>query len=141
MPDVPPIMKPSKFRKVHCSEFGCTGNLAMNPNFMVGVNSTRPLFTKVLLKELVIPRMQRRTEGCCNLPKVNTEAMERCGVMKESRATTTKSSQGQKRKRCQLCPSAMTKKSAAGVLIATHPSAKSTVTRLWFVTNPWTKTA
>ena len=68
-----------------------------NPNFMGGVNSTRRLFIKELVKELVMPHMQRRMEGCCNLPKVITEAMERCGVIKESHATTTQSTQGETR--------------------------------------------
>ncbi|KAJ8408857.1 hypothetical protein AAFF_G00246750 [Aldrovandia affinis] len=88
--------------------------MAQQPNLMGGVDNTRWLFIKELAKKHVIPLMQRHMEGSSHLQKVITKAMERCGVMKESHATTTQpqgqSGQGQKSKRCQLCRSAKDRK-------------------------------
>lgn len=64
-------------------------SMAQSPNFMGCVNNTRRLFIKKLVKEFVIPHMQRHMEGHSHLAKVITGAMRRCGVMKESHTTTT----------------------------------------------------
>ncbi|KAJ8402480.1 hypothetical protein AAFF_G00365630 [Aldrovandia affinis] len=75
--------------------------MVQHPNFMGSVK-TRWLFIKMLVIGLVIPQMQGHMEGSSHLPKVITEAMGRCGVMKESHATTTQP-QGQSSRAVSVC--------------------------------------
>ena len=80
---------------------------AQHPEFKSGITNARRLFLKELSKELVIPHMRRRLEGCPQLQTPITDAMvSRCGVTKATTQPQERNRQGPpKRKRCQICPS------------------------------------
>lgn len=215
-PDIPPIMKPSKSRPIHSSEFGFNGNITMvsyvqkkgkavillstmhddkavddssqkkkpeviqyynktkggvdtmdqmvsnytckrrtrrwpmvlwynmldvatlnaytnftaqHPYYMGGVNNARRLFIKDLGKELVMPHMKRRMEGSPKLQKHIIEAMGRCGLTKQSTATTqqqesTRQEGQRKRKRCVICPVSKDRKVSSWCSQCTSPVCK-----------------
>ncbi|KAL2095507.1 hypothetical protein ACEWY4_010226 [Coilia grayii] len=65
-----------------------TSFTTQHPGYMGGVNNARRLFIKELGKELVMPHMKRRMESTPTLQKHIFEAMGRCGLEKQSIATT-----------------------------------------------------
>ncbi|KAJ4936484.1 hypothetical protein JOQ06_003008 [Pogonophryne albipinna] len=65
-----------------------TSYTAQHPGYMGGVTNARRLFIKELGKELVMPHMRRRMEGTSHLQTHITEAMERCGLKKNRKASS-----------------------------------------------------
>ena len=79
---------------------------AQHPEFKSGITNARRLFLKELSKELVIPHMRRRLEGCPQLQTPITDAMGRCGVTKATTQPQENRQGPPKRKRCQIARSA-----------------------------------
>ncbi|KAJ8378620.1 hypothetical protein AAFF_G00238320 [Aldrovandia affinis] len=83
-----------------------------HPGDLGGQNDARRRFIKELSKELVMPLIPKRAEGCPKLQRHVLEAMARCGVMPASiQSQEENTRQGRrKRKRCKLCPTATDRK-------------------------------
>ena len=76
----------------------------VHPGYMNGVNHKRRLFLKELVKELVMPHMTWRQKQPVK------EAMTKCGLVFSPMIQPQSACLLQKRKRCQVCPTAKDRK-------------------------------